>query len=68
MADVENDLLQAALRRATEVLGSEDNAKEWLRTPQVALSSKSPTEMLIDEVGLSKVLNLLGAIADGGYL
>lgn len=55
-------------RKATEVLGSEQNARAWLRTEQRALGNKTPLSMLVRDVGASTVLNMLGAIEDGGYL
>jgi putative toxin-antitoxin system antitoxin component (TIGR02293 family) len=55
-------------RKATEVLGSEQNASAWLRTEQPALGNKTPLSMLIRDVGAGTVLNMLGAIEDGGYL
>ena len=55
-------------RKATEVLGSEQNARAWLRTEQPALGNKTPLSMLVRDVGAGSVLNMLGAIEDGGYL
>lgn len=55
-------------RRATEVLGNAMNAREWMRTEQRALGNKTPLSMLVRDVGAGTVLNLLGAIEDGGYL
>ena len=55
-------------RRAKEVLGSEQAAREWLRTEQRALGNKTPLSMLVRDVGATAVVNILGAIEDGGYL
>lgn len=55
-------------QRAAEVLGDEERARAWLRTPQRALGEKAPLALLIRDVGAEEVLNLLGAIEDGGYL
>lgn len=56
------------LVRASEVLGSEEGAREWMRTPQPALGGRTPLSMLVRDVGAQEVLNTLGAIEDGGYL
>ena len=56
------------LRRATEVLGTQSAAQEWLNTPQRALGEKRPAELLSSADGVEAVLNLLGGIEDGGYL
>jgi putative toxin-antitoxin system antitoxin component (TIGR02293 family) len=55
-------------RRAKEVLGNAINARVWMRTEQRALGDKTPLSMLVRDVGAGTVMNLLGAIEDGGYL
>lgn len=56
------------LRRATEVLGDEQTAREWLKTQQRALGERRPLDLLALDVGLEEVLNVLGAIEEGSYL
>jgi len=56
------------LVRAREVLGSDADARAWLRTPQRALGGRVPLSLLLRDVGAEEVLNVLGAIEDGGYL
>jgi putative toxin-antitoxin system antitoxin component (TIGR02293 family) len=56
------------LRRATDVLGDAASAKAWMNTPQRALGEKTPLSLLVRDVGTEDVLNVLGAIEDGGYL
>lgn len=55
-------------RRAKEVLGNAMNARVWMQTEQRALGNKTPLSMLVRDVGAGTVLNILGAIEDGGYL
>ena len=55
-------------RRAQEVLGSTETARMWMRTEQRALGNKTPLSMLVRDVGAAAVVNILGAIEDGGYL
>jgi putative toxin-antitoxin system antitoxin component (TIGR02293 family) len=55
-------------RRAQEVLGSTETARAWMRTGQRALGNKTPLSMLVRDVGAAAVMNILGAIEDGGYL
>ncbi|MBI4623567.1 MAG: DUF2384 domain-containing protein [Verrucomicrobia bacterium] len=56
------------LRRATEVLGSEEVARNWLKTEQRALGERRPLDLLALDVGVEEVLNVLGAIEEGSYL
>lgn len=56
------------LRRATDVLGDETAAREWLKSPQRALADKTPLALLSIDLGVEEVLNLLGAIDEGSYL
>jgi putative toxin-antitoxin system antitoxin component (TIGR02293 family) len=56
------------LRRATEVLGDEASARNWMKTPQRALGEKKPLELIAVDVGAEEVLNVLGAIEEGSYL
>jgi putative toxin-antitoxin system antitoxin component (TIGR02293 family) len=55
-------------RRAQEVLGDAVNAGVWMRTEQRALGDRTPLSLLSRDVGAGAVLNVLGAIEDGGYL
>lgn len=56
------------LQRAAEVLGGEDQARAWLKTPQRALGEKRPLDLIAVDVGAEEVLNVLGAIEEGSYL
>jgi putative toxin-antitoxin system antitoxin component (TIGR02293 family) len=47
---------------ATEVLGSEDDAREWLNAVIPALGGKRPLDLLDTDVGAQQVTNLLGCI------
>jgi len=55
------------LKQATEVFGSAEVAKEWMRTPNLVLSEKTPLECADTEDGLQEVLNLLGRLEHGVY-
>jgi putative toxin-antitoxin system antitoxin component (TIGR02293 family) len=55
-------------RLAKEVLGSAETARAWMQTEQRALGNKTPLSMLVRDVGAAAVVNILGAIEDGGYL
>ncbi|MDQ6765528.1 MAG: DUF2384 domain-containing protein [Verrucomicrobiota bacterium] len=47
---------------ATEVLGSEDDARYWLNQQIPALGGKRPLDLLDTDVGAHEVTNLLGGI------
>ena len=47
---------------ATEVLGSEDEARYWLNQQIPALGGKRPLDLLDTDVGAHEVTNLLGCI------
>jgi putative toxin-antitoxin system antitoxin component (TIGR02293 family) len=44
---------------ASTVLGSADNATEWLREPQFAFDGQTPLELMKTEVGTKQVENFL---------
>jgi putative toxin-antitoxin system antitoxin component (TIGR02293 family) len=48
-----------------EVLGSDEAAREWLRTPQPGLNNETPLELVTTEVGAREVEDLLGRIEYG---
>jgi len=56
------------LQRAGEVLGGEEQARAWMKTPQRALGEKRPLDLIAVDVGAEEVLNVLGAIEVGSYL
>jgi putative toxin-antitoxin system antitoxin component (TIGR02293 family) len=53
--------------RAVEVLESEDNARQWLRSPQFGLGGAVPLEYATTELGAREVEDLLGRIEYGVY-
>jgi putative toxin-antitoxin system antitoxin component (TIGR02293 family) len=55
-------------RRAAEVIGNEEAAKDWMKTPQKALGRKTPLSLLTRDVGADEVLNLLTGIEYGGVM
>lgn len=52
---------------ATEVLGSENDARYWLNQNIPALGGKRPLDLLDTDVGTQEVTNLLGGIKWGMY-
>lgn len=56
------------LRRASEVLGGEEVARNWVKTAQRALGERRPLDLLALDIGVEEVLNVLGAIEEGSYL
>jgi len=55
------------LARASDVLGSQDAAEQWLNTPAMALDQRRPIELLSTSVGAEMVERLLGRIEYGVY-
>jgi putative toxin-antitoxin system antitoxin component (TIGR02293 family) len=53
------------LARATDVLGTQDKAAGWMKSPQVALGDQEPLHLLDTEIGEDEVLALLGRIEHG---
>lgn len=52
---------------AVEMIGDEQKAVEWLRTPNRALGGERPLDHLDTDVGARQVEDILGRIAYGVY-
>jgi len=52
---------------AVEMIGNEEKAVEWLRTPNRALSGGRPLDQLDTDLGAREVEDVLGRIAYGVY-
>jgi putative toxin-antitoxin system antitoxin component (TIGR02293 family) len=52
---------------AVEMIGDEEKAVEWLRTPNRALGGERPLDQLDTDVGAREVEDILGRIAYGVY-
>jgi putative toxin-antitoxin system antitoxin component (TIGR02293 family) len=52
---------------AVEMIGDQDKATAWLRTPNRALGGEKPLDQLDTDVGARMVEDLLGRIAYGVY-
>ncbi len=52
---------------AVEMIGDEEKAAEWLRTPNRALSGERPLDQLDTDLGARAVEDVLGRIAYGVY-
>ena len=53
--------------RASEVMESEEGARQWLSSPQFGLGGAVPLEFAESEVGAREVEDLLGRIEHGVY-
>jgi putative toxin-antitoxin system antitoxin component (TIGR02293 family) len=53
--------------KAVEVLESDDNARQWLTSPQFGLGGAVPLDYADTEVGAREVEDLLGRIENGVY-
>ena len=53
--------------QASEVLGSEDKARQWLNDQIPALGGKRPLDLLDTDIGTQEVVNLLQCIKWGMY-
>jgi putative toxin-antitoxin system antitoxin component (TIGR02293 family) len=52
-------------RRAADVLGGSEEAREWLREPNFALGDETPLQFADTEPGVRRVEQLLGQIEHG---
>ena len=55
------------LGKAVQVMESEKNARNWMRSPQVGLGGATPFDYIETEVGAREVEDLLGRIEYGVY-
>lgn len=55
------------LGQAIKVLGDEEDARQWLNSPQFGLGGAVPLDYAKSEVGAREVENLLGRIEHGVY-
>jgi len=55
------------LARATEVFGSEDSARSWLKRPAMAFAGESPLAFSDTEIGAREVEYLLGRLEHGVF-
>ena len=58
---------QSLLKKAEEVFGDAENAREWLTHPQRGLGNAVPLEFAKSELGAGEVENLLGRIEYAVY-
>ena len=50
---------------AMAVLGNEEQAREWLRSPKIGLGNRAPLDLLATGAGTREVEDLLGRIEHG---
>ena len=55
------------LNRTIEVLGSQEQAVRWLKTPRAYFGGKPPLDFADTELGSREVLNLLGRVEHGVF-
>lgn len=55
------------LARATDVLGSQDEAEQWLKRPAIGLDRRRPIELLATPAGVELVEQLLTRLEYGVY-
>ena len=60
--------INRVLNRAIEVMGTKEDAVEWLQKPAFALEDHTPLSILDTGTGEQIVMNLLNAIYYGVYL
>jgi len=58
---------RSLLKKAEEVFGDADNARQWLTHPQRGLGNAMPLEFAKSELGAREVENLLGRIEYSVY-
>ena len=58
---------RSLMKKAEEVFGDAENAREWLTHPQRGLGNAVPLEFAKSELGAREVENLLGRIEYGVY-
>lgn len=52
---------------ALEVMGTEEHARAWFKSPQVALGGSKPLDYALTEIGAREVEDLLARIEHGVY-
>ena len=55
------------LAKATRVLGSQDEAEQWLRRPAIGLDQERPIDLLTTPAGVKLVEDYLGRLEYDGY-
>ena len=55
------------LNKATEILGSQQDAEQWLATPAIALEQQAPIDLLSTPTGVELVEDLLERMEYGVY-
>jgi putative toxin-antitoxin system antitoxin component (TIGR02293 family) len=55
------------LAKATRVLGSQDEAEQWLRRPAIGLDQQRPIDLLTTPAGVQLVEDYLGRLEYDGY-
>ena len=59
------DRVAQTFKRAIELFGNEETAREWMSTKLLGLGDRTPLELLDSSAGYEMVLNTIGRIAYG---
>lgn len=59
--------MNALFERTVEVLGNDDAARRWMKSPNRALGGKTPLEYAETAPGVKEIENLLGRIEHGVF-
>ena len=61
-------MIEQVFRRAVEVLGSPENARIWIKTPNYAFSYRRPLDYLATFTGSQELLDELGRLQHGIFV
>jgi putative toxin-antitoxin system antitoxin component (TIGR02293 family) len=56
------------LAKASAILGSQEDAEHWLRTPAIGLNRQRPIDLLATRAGAEMVENFLSQLEYGVYV
>ena len=67
LAEIARTKLVEILAKATAVLGSKEDAEQWLEKPTIGLDQRKPTDLLATPAGVEMVEDYLGRLEYGVY-
>ena len=66
-AEIARIKLVEILAKATAVLGSKEDAEQWLEKPAIGLDQRKPMDLLATPAGVEMVEDYLGRLEYGVY-
>jgi len=66
-AEIARTKLAEILAKATAVLGSKEDAEQWLEKPAIGLDQRKPMDLLATPAGVEMVEDYLGRLEYGVY-